>query len=221
MKSAYHLNFEIVEIESEVYFVPIYAIHRPACRAIMSGQYYEPETHKLVGRLLSERPGDLIHAGTFFGDMLPSFSKKCPGIVYAFEPVLENFLLAKLCIQRNELSNVILWNAGLGRSLSVARVDTGKKERTHRGGVSEIAETGQLTSLVTIDSMSLENVSVIQLDIEGFELEALNGGLETIKKNRPTILIEDNSRNCAQFLENLGYSKTGVIPGISIWQYVL
>jgi hypothetical protein len=86
----------------------------------LSGRLYEPRTDKLVSRFLECRGGDLIHAGTFFGDMLPTFSRSCPGTVYAFEPVLENFILAKLCVDTNKLENVFLINAGLGDNLSIA-----------------------------------------------------------------------------------------------------
>lgn len=213
----YQLKFKRVDLGSEVHFVPGYAIHRPACQEIIAGRYYEPLSHILIGALLDERPGDLIHAGTFFGDMLPSFSKKCFGMVYAFEPVLENYILAKLCVQQNELSNVILWNVGLGRDISTARIDTGEKASHHHGGASRIGESGQLTSLLCIDSLGLKDVSVIQLDVEGFELDALKGAVQTIQTCKPTVLIEDNSNNCAPFLEGLGYVYIGRIPGLAVW----
>jgi len=197
--------------------IPSYARRRPASQAFLSHKYYEPLTHELIAKLLKRRPGDLIHAGTFFGDMLPSFSKKCSGTIYAFEPVLENYILSKLCIELNEISNVLLWNVGLGKEVSSAQIDTGDKERGHAGGASQIAETGQSTSLVHIDIFELRSVSIIHLDIEGFELNALKGAVKTITTCTPVILLEDNSRNCTYFLECLGYQSVGRIPGLSVW----
>lgn len=197
--------------------VPRYAVHRPACQAILSGRRYEPITHDLVHALLSARGGNLIHAGTFFGDMLPSFSRTCPGTVYAFEPVLENYLLAKLSIEQNDLGNVVIFNAGLGSGLSVALVDTGEQAGPHRGGSSRMAEKGQRTCLMTIDSLGLEDVSVIQLDVEGFELEALRGAAQSIETCHPTILVEDNSENCGDFLRTLSYVYAGSVPGLHVW----
>lgn len=184
---------------------------------ILAGRHYEPMTHDLVRDLLRERPGDLVHAGTFFGDMLPSFSRSCPGIVYAFEPVLENYLLARLCIEVNNLSNVLLWHAGLGRSLSMAHVDTGEEAGVHNGGASQIGSRGQNTSLLPLDAFGLTDVSVLHLDVEGYELEALNGAAKTIASCGPTILVEDNSRNCAPFLTALDYKPVGQVPGLTIW----
>jgi len=150
--------------------------------------------------------------------MLPSFSKACPRTVFAFEPVLENYVLAKLCIQENRLTNVVMQNAGLGSSISVARVDTEAENGMHRGGGSQIADRGQFTALVTIDSFNIADLSIVQLDVEGYELEALRGAAKTINRSNPIIMIEDNNRNCEQFLTSVEYSYIGEIPGLMIWQ---
>lgn len=215
----FEINYSLIEYKGNHYFVPDYAKHRPACQAILKGGYYEPKTHELIGLLLGQRRGNLIHAGTFFGDMLPSFSSKCPETVYAFEPVLENYILAKLCLERNNIKNVALFNSGLGESTSIAYVDTVDDKNVHRGGGSSIADKGQVTTIVAIDSLLVDNISVIQLDVEGFELAALKGARFTIKNCNPTILIEDNNNNCSAFLKALDYVLAGRIPGLSVWAY--
>ncbi len=48
---------------------------------------------------------------------------------------------------------------------------------------------------------NIPNVSIIHLDIEGFELIALRGAQETIKKWKPMIAVEDLGNS-----ENYGYS---------------
>ena len=214
----FSVDFELVKFESSSYFVPSYAKDRPACQAILRGEYYEPGTHFLIALLMAETPGNLIHAGTFFGDMLPSFSRKCPKIVYAFEPVLENYILARLCVQQNGIGNVALFNSGLGEITEIAYADTRDDNNSlHRGGASRIAEAGQVTTITTIDSLSISDLSVIQLDVEGFELPALKGARSTIGRNRPTILIEDNKGECGPFLTSLDYVCIGAIPGLEVW----
>ena len=42
----------------------------------------------------------------------------------------------------------------------------------------------------TLDSFNLEKVDFIKMDCEGFELEAVMGGLETIKRTQPIINLE-------------------------------
>jgi FkbM family methyltransferase len=41
-----------------------------------------------------------------------------------------------------------------------------------------------------LDDLDLDNISLIKIDVEGYELEVFEGGQETIQRNRPVILIE-------------------------------
>lgn len=215
-EGGYHLDYETVRLEDATYFVPAYARHRPACQAALGGRFYEPDTHRLVGLLMAWRPGSMVHAGTFFGDMLPSFSRKCPGTVYAFEPVLENYVLARLCVLENDLANVALHHAALGERIGVARVET-HTQSTHRGGASRIAAAGQLTTVTTIDSLGAPDVNVIELDVEGYELPALQGAAATLDRCRPVVLVEDNRHACGPFLTARAYLHLGSVPGLHIW----
>ena len=45
-------------------------------------------------------------------------------------------------------------------------------------------------SIKKLDELSLSNISVIKIDVEGFELEVFEGGKETIINNKPVIIIE-------------------------------
>lgn len=209
--------FSKVKQDRGTHFVPKYAEHRPASRAVMNGEIYEPATHEFIEKILQIQGGSMIHAGTFFGDMLPTFARSCPATVYAFEPVLENYVLAKLCVEANKLENVLLQNAGLSDRTSIGHIDTGNKEERHLGGASRLSEEGQLVGLVTIDSLGLNDVCVIHLDIEGHELPALKGARATIEQNTPIIMIEDNRRACNAFLEKIGYMHIQTIPGLFIW----
>lgn len=211
------VRFNKVTQDRGTYFVPAYAEHRPASEAVLSGEVYEPATHAFIEKIMQRRAGSMVHAGTFFGDMLPTFARYCPATVYAFEPVLENYVLAKLCVETNKLENVFLQNAGLSDRTTIARIDTGGVDEKHRGGASQLGEQGQIVGLVTIDSLSLSDVVVIQLDVEGHELAALKGARATIECNAPVIMVEDNLRACNAYLEELGYSHIRTIPGLFIW----
>ncbi len=208
---------KVTQDDRGIYFVPKYAEHRPASRAILVGEVYEPDTHNLIDKIMQRKGGSMIHAGTFFGDMLPTFARSCPSTVYAFEPVLENYVLAKLCVEANALENVFIQNAGLSDRTGIAHIDTGSEVGEHRGGGSTLSDEGQLVGLVTIDSLNLQDVVVIQLDVEGHELSALKGARATIERNAPIILIEDNRRTCNTFLDEMGYRHVRTIPGLFVW----
>jgi FkbM family methyltransferase len=46
------------------------------------------------------------------------------------------------------------------------------------------------TPLISIDSMNLQRVDFIKLDIEGMEIEALEGAINTIRNRKPQLLVE-------------------------------
>lgn len=201
------------------YSVPVRSMHRPACRAILSGSFYEPKTHELIKEIYRHFSGNLIHAGVFFGDMLPSFSDcvGAKGLVYAFEPVLESYVLARLCVQENNLKNIVLLNSALSDqagSLTIV-TDAGK-----RGGASLIGSGqggDQIISALCVDSFCINNLLCLHLDVEGHELQALKGSLQTIQRSKPIVLIEDNGNNCNDFMEQCGYICIGRVPGLKAW----
>ena len=58
----------------------------------------------------------------------------------------------------------------------------------------EIKGQGNIPA-VTIDSLVLERVVLIKLDVEGHELQALNGALDTISRCQPYIMMELKARH--------------------------
>ncbi len=213
----FKIEFTHLTLDGNQYYVPKYALHRPAVRNLLNGNLYEPDTHNLVKELFKYFIGSMVHAGTFFGDMIPSFSKFVSGSVYAFEPVFENYILAKICLDSNKLTNVILVNSALSNDLGNLCINSTESDGKHAGGASAISEKGKICTAMTIDSLSIEDLVLIQLDVEGHELNALEGAQETIDKNRPVIAIEDNNNNCSDFLANSKYESAGHIPGLKIW----
>jgi FkbM family methyltransferase len=61
---------------------------------------------------------------------------------------------------------------------------------------------------ITIDALSLPRVDFIKLDIEGMELDALEGARETIERSRPIVLVESikvGREPLRAFLDERGY----------------
>ncbi len=80
-----------------------------------------------------------------------------------------------------------------------------------------ISDSGAVCVAISIDSLDINGIVLIQLDVEGHERQALAGAIDTIRRCRPAIAIEDNSQNCSDFLKQLNYSRVGSIPGLAIW----
>jgi FkbM family methyltransferase len=62
---------------------------------------------------------------------------------------------------------------------------------------------------LTIDSLKQDRVDLIKMDVEGMEIEALEGGAQCLRDKRPILMVEviktDKAR-LRSLLENLGYS---------------
>jgi FkbM family methyltransferase len=71
-----------------------------------------------------------------------------------------------------------------------------------------------------LDSLELGNIGFIKIDAEGFEKQILQGGLDTIARDRPVMLIEieenhtgEDIETSLEFVEQLGYTTHGYHQG--------
>jgi len=210
------------------YCVPLSSRHRPAVQKIMAGEVWEPKT---IEFLMSHcENGDLVHAGTYFGDFLPALSQSAApdAKVWAFEPHPENYRCAFITTYINGLQNIELMNAGLGERQDMLPMVIANADGGSSGGSSRIIEKNAasreegstLVKIVSVDSIvpSDRKVSIIQLDVEGFEKPALSGAMLTIQRCKPIILLETLpeqswlSENILQF----GYRIAGTVHGNTI-----
>jgi FkbM family methyltransferase len=204
------------------YLVPEASQHRPACASLLKGKMFEPRTHKLVALAQQVLPGHIVHAGTFYGDMLPSFARICgpDRLVYGFEPLLENYVLARGTVDANGLRNVVLFGAALGDGVRACRMSNriGSDPERHAGGASHIvADSAISAAMLALDGLRLRDLSVVHLDVEGTELAAMEGARETLTRSRPLLLVEDQKAACGDFLAAQGYRWLGRIPALNVW----
>lgn len=121
--------------------------------------------------------------------------------VLAVDPLTENIA----CIKLNTPDNVVPIQAALGDKMGDTRLYTGGKSlgnafiNGHDGvlepnvGAEKLAlpQNIEHAKMITIDSLELETLGLLKLDIQGAEVIALKGGAETIARCRPVILIEE------------------------------
>lgn len=140
-----------------------------------------------------------LHMSRFFGH------------VTCFEPVPENLE----CWIRNcgHLTNASIYHTGLSdraRDVSLAKVDGSSwswsidlpafgRQR------SEVPSTR--AKVVRLDSLDLNPVDFLKVDVEGHEYEVLEGAKRTIARCRPVVLIEekfDGAKCASELLVSLG-----------------
>jgi FkbM family methyltransferase len=128
----------------------------------------------------------MIQAGGNCGFMLSKFVDKFD-YVYTFEPDPVNFY----CLNQNvQNQNVIKLQACLGKDRNPVKTQhLFRENRPNDIGGVHISGEGYTPSIM-IDDLNLPYCDLIQLDVEGYELNAILGGIETIKKYKPVLCIE-------------------------------
>ncbi len=133
--------------------------------------------------------------------------------VHAFE--INPALAARL--QQWDSSRVEVHPVGLSRHEGTATLHTPywQGRRLHgwaslESGGCPVAERYDEMQVAVrpLDAFDLQGVTFIKADVEGHEVELLAGGRETIKRNRPVILLEVKENNLAavrSFFEGIGY----------------
>ena len=213
------LRCVFAENEYGTYCIPKSSVHRPAAQHVISGQVWEPDTLKFI-RDNCEENGIIFHAGTYFGDFLPALSE-CYKVL-AYEPSLENYRCAELTILMNELTNVKLSHMALGEICDSANVQTFNQNNVALGGAAKILpESNKMTERVRITTIDHEraehqawgDISIIQLDVEGYEGEALKGAIRSLRAQKPILILEVWNDNVLQtdFFQETIFGELGYI----------
>jgi len=201
------------------YCVPVGSQHRVAAQCILKGKVWEEETLRFMKDHAGD--GDIIHAGAYFGDFLPALSRAvAPGCkVWAFEPNPENYAAAAATCKLNDLQNVEMVNGGLGEISGMMKMRV-RAEGKSLGGISAMVEGAALVPdhdlvevpIYRIDDMvpRSRRISLLQLDVEGFEQPALAGALAVITSWQPILILETVPGPwLARVLAPLGYQFRG------------
>lgn len=124
------------------------------------------------------------NVGLWACDLVKSFEH-----VIAFEPV-EEF---RKCFDQNvNPKNYTMHPVALGRTESFIEMNIVQGNTGHSHINPESIGRGTIP-LKTLDSFNFNNIDMIKIDVEGFEEEILAGSLETIKRNRPIIVVEQQN----------------------------
>lgn len=157
-----------------------------------------------LDRIVSHiRPGTVvIDGGAFLSDHAIAYAKVAK-LVLAFEPYWPSYLGLCANVFVGQHFNVCPIHAGL--SDRVERIVFGEMPRNvgaisgmglplqPRGSVGEVLSWPNEAVTVRLDDQQItEQVGLVKLDIEGFELRALLGASVLIQRNRPIMVLEVN-----------------------------
>ncbi|MDU8927937.1 FkbM family methyltransferase [Alisedimentitalea sp. MJ-SS2] len=230
------LDFEhsILANEYGFYCVPHDYLGREIADILNRGGVYEPATLRFLRRHLGG--GDIVTGGAFIGDFIPALAARLApkARIHTFEPVPISHDACQETIRLNGLKNVKLHNIAVGDkagtvTLQIAR-PSGRKIAAGEKVVTDLPSGDHRTidvDLKTIDSLvpKSRKVSVLHLDVEGFEEQALRGATRILNDHAPMVLLESGKawrdRAFLNVLDELapkaGYQRAGAIERNTIF----
>lgn len=156
-----------------------------------------------------ENPGTFLDIGAHTGSWSLTLAPLA-NHVYSFEP--QKMTYYGLCggVALSNLKNVTCINKGLGsqeqcgkQTLYIVSDDGGGS--TVQTPSSNILRQEEI-EIITLDSLKIEDISFIKMDVEENELAVLQGAAETLKRNNyPPIVFECNEANLALNTQHLLY----------------
>jgi FkbM family methyltransferase len=124
-------------------------------------------------------------------------------VVFTFEPDPTNFY----CLVNNcQKRNVVKLNLALGKNYAKIKPHIVSTVNFGMNKVESISEEEKhYIPQIPLDSFGFDDLALIMLDIEGLEYEALQGAKNTIKKNKPVIIVENANTILTEYLTTLKY----------------
>ena len=191
-------------------YLPFRLYHRIRCYKY--AKYRSPELN-LISNLVKKNQNS-IDIGANLG-LFTFFMSRASKHVFAFEPnpyPLENL---KDLVD----SNVTILPIALGNNDGPVEI----KIPHHRKGwssngaslASKEINDGKILNIQCrkLDSLNIENIGLIKIDVEGFEIEVIRGAKDTILKNKPVMIIENeivhtkDTNELFTIMNEFGYDK--------------
>ena len=119
--------------------------------------------------------------------------------VISFEPLKKTFDILDENVKLNR-ANIEIHNSALGKGSPIYG--------DSNGGMFSFNGEKSLET-VRLDDLNLKKVDIVKIDVEGFELDVIEGAMDTLTRFKPRIIIETHSSKlrslCHETLSKLGY----------------
>lgn len=186
-----HVNPLIQSIRKYILFPKDNAV----TSSLINGWIYEPYMFRFISdNMIDLENTEIIDIGANNGHFSIEFAHYVgdKGKVYSFEP--QRIIYQQLCgnIFLNGLDNVYAYNVALGdenKMTNIESVDYFKEGEINLGDI-HISDDGETVEMKRLDNYEFKNLSVIKIDVQGYEPFVIDGAKETLKKHRPFIFIE-------------------------------
>jgi len=184
-------------------------------RQIRNGTFESPEL-EFFNLDSYVKPGDwVVDIGANVGTYTVRLSKLvgAQGRVIAFEPVPETFALLTSNVKLARCCNVTLINAAVSDAFKSVIIDI----PTSTSGLINLQESRITSSASTPNSRQVlafplnafifqRKVNLVKIDAEGHERTCLEGMLNLLQRDHPTLIVETATSEIIGFLSAIGYA---------------
>ena len=206
---------EIVLIEDSIYGkFKCFNGDKVICESIQKTKSWEPHILNILKENYKVNT-NFLDIGSNYGCHTIGIANKIReengnGKIYSFELQPEIIKLFKENLKINNLEKYVIINEfGLGdkneeKQFSLSK-DYDTNENPGRMSLYNDDSSDKLkketVSIKKLDDLNIENISLIKIDVEGYELEAFAGGINTISKYKPIIVIEIWKNNLDKYMK--------------------
>jgi len=178
-------------------------------RGINKGESWEPHIVSFLRNYL-DKESVFVDIGSNYGWHSLIASSLCK-TVHSFEPQSLIYSLQKESIRKNKFENIIQYKKGLGSIITQSNLSP---INYHENGLNigdlGVGLNGENIEIITLDSINIEKVDLIKIDVQGYENFVIEGATKTIEKNRPIIIIEIEEFQLSKF----GFSSANIFEKI-------
>ena len=163
----------------------------------ISGAWNEPETHAFLNYLLPKLPSAIIFVdvGANIGEMMIDVSKhKNVKNLIAVEPIGACAEAIKKSLDLNRVRNYVIIEKLMGAAIGYSPFT-----QSQSVGGSSIFSPESVASKTDVQMTTLDHElelvvddTIILIDVEGYEPQVLEGGLQFINRRKPLIIFEYN-----------------------------
>jgi FkbM family methyltransferase len=213
------------------YYVPADATRDCIVACMKKGAIFEPEIVDVARRYI-KKDSIVLDVGANLGQMSMLFAELtgAEGQVLSFEADDYIFRILQKNIDVNNHHNIRAYLAAVydkdGKEMFFPVQDLKRFTSYGSYGLDPNAKEGRTIKTLTIDSLNIQDpISFMKIDIQGSDLFALKGAIQTIKKHQMPIIFEfeqqfqkdfnTSFQDYIDFIRSISYRVEEVVNGIN------
>ena len=197
-------NFVVLESVYGKFIVPRTCLFQAEALVKTGRTHIESELSNIFA-IVDSLPNDavIVDGGTNIGFFSVPVAHRTQGRgtrIIGFEPQRQLFQALSGSLALNGYQHVYLHNCGLGADPGIAQLPAIDYSVAQDFGTVQLSDDAtieedgwmndRVVDITSIDAMALPRLDFFKLDVEGYEVPALTGALETIKQYRPWLWVE-------------------------------